>query len=463
MDLEKITLNKYLNKEEFKIKISSERLLQIFTETFNRTKKIFLEIINNNKTGLEKSSHKEDINPILWQCGHIVYFYIKHCSKHFTFDNKGDNINIINFYDSYLTKLEFRYNEEKLVKMNILLNKFQNFYNSIQLNSLNLNHRRKYVLLLSILHNEMHIEALIFSGLNLGYSLPNFISLRLTNISLRTFNKNILTNIKFINIKCKTFIQGSRNSSHYLSFDNERPSFRKYLEDFYISEYPITEYQFLQFILEGGYENKNYWTEESWKWIKSNKIYCPIYWSLDNFKYRETNYPVCNISWYEAKAYCKWAGYRLPSESEWECVASNYGKYKYPWGDKMESKYCNLNYTINGPLEVNDSRLKIEKSYTGVKQLIGNIWEWCEDSIYPYDDFSIDPVYREMSYPFFGFKKICRGGCFAVPDYLIHSRYRNAQMPERRLQFIGFRVCNDINFKKIRNKRRNIMGLYTNI
>jgi ergothioneine biosynthesis protein EgtB len=463
MELDKKTLNKYLNKEEFKIKITSKRLSQIFTKTFNRTKKIFSEIINNKKTGLEKSSHKEDINPILWQCGHIVYFYIKHCSDYFTYDNKGDNI--IDFYDSYLTKLEFRYNEENLLKMNILLNKFQNFYNSImkQLKSLQLNHMEKYVLLLSILHNEMSIEALIFSGLNLDYSLPNFISLRLTNLSLRSFNKNILTNIKFINIKCKIFIQGSKNSSYYLSFDNERPAFRKYLEDYYISEYPITEYQFLQFILEGGYENKIYWTEESWKWIKSKNIYCPIYWSLDNLKYRETNYPVCNISWYEAKAYCKWAGYRLPTESEWECVASNYGRYKYPWGDKMDSSYCNLNYTINGPLEINDNRLNKEQSYTGVKQLIGNVWEWCEDSIYPYNGFSIDPLYRELSYPYYGFKKICRGGSFAVPDYLIHSSYRNSQMPDCRLQFIGFRVCKDINFKKIRNKRRNIMGLCTDI
>ena len=121
----------------------------------------------------------------------------------------------------------------------------------------------------------------------------------------------------------------------------------------------------------------------------------------------------------------------------------------------MNAGLVNLNYKINRPLEVNDERLIFEKTLFGVQQLIGNVWEWCEEPIYPYDGFNIDPVYREMSYPFFGFKKICRGGCFAVPDYLIHSKYRNAQMPDCRIQFIGFRVCKDYtDLKKVRKTRR---------
>ena len=120
MELQKTTLNKILNKEEFKVKISTSRLLQIFSKTFNRTKKIFLEIINNNMSCLEKSPNGEDINPILWQCGHIIYFYIKHCSKYYNLNAVGYNINTINFYDSYLTKPQFRYNQEKLVDIYIL-------------------------------------------------------------------------------------------------------------------------------------------------------------------------------------------------------------------------------------------------------------------------------------------------------------------------------------------------------
>ena len=79
-----------------------------------------------------------------------------------------------------------------------------------------------------------------------------------------------------------------------------------------------------------------------------------------------------------------------------------------------------------------------------VRQLFGNVWEWCQEAIYPYDGFKIDPVYKEFSYPFFGFKKILRGGSWATPDILINSRYRNAQMPDCRIQFTGIRVVKSI-------------------
>ena len=147
-----------------------------------------------------------------------------------------------------------------------------------------------------------------------------------------------------------------------------------------------------------------------------------------------------NISYYEAMAYCKWANVRLPYEYEYEYVATNGGTTKYPWGnnnDNMED-YCNINYT---QFIVPVDKYERGNNNRGISQLIGNVWEWCQEAIYPYDGFKIDPVYREMSYPFFGFKKICKGGCFAVPNFLIHPKYRNAQYPDCRIQFIGFRVC----------------------
>ena len=130
---------------------------------------------------------------------------------------------------------------------------------------------------------------------------------------------------------------------------------------------------------------------------------------------------------------------RLPTESEYEYLATNGGIDKFPWGEDLEAtKYCNLNYQ-KYIVEVTDNKEGDNKK--GVSQLMGNVWEWCQEPIYPYDNFVIDPVYREMSYPFFGEKRICKGGCWSVPDFLIHPRYRNAQLPTCREQFIGFRVC----------------------
>ena len=457
-------VSRILDKEEFKISITNEELVKLFTKTFNRTNLIFKQIQgNSNKNGIEKSVLGEDINPILWQCGHIVYFYKKHCHNYFDINYTEDVKNNIDFYDSFITKSKFRYNKNRLLDLYVLFEEYKHLYNII-CETISKNKGNKYVLLLSILHNEMHIEALIFTGLHLEYKLKDFISVGISNISLRGTSKNIIFKPKFIKISSGLFIQGSRVSADYLSFDNERPVFRKFIEDFYISDTPITEYQFLQFILDSGYKTPEYWTIESWQWINDNNIECPLYWSLDNLNIRKSNYPICNISWYEAKAYCNWAEVRLPTESEWEYVATYYGKYKYPWGNVMIPKYCNLNYKVNRPLEVDDGRLQNEKTPLNVKQLIGNVWEWCEEPIYPYNGFNIDPIYREMSYPFFGFNKICRGGSFAMPDYLIHSRYRNAQMPDCRIQFIGFRVCKDeLNLKSVRKKRRERMNLCTDI
>jgi len=479
LKLDKNQLSKILEREEFKIRITKSRLLEIFSKTYHRTVKIFNQIIDNyDKNGLEKSLNGEDINPVLWQCGHIVYFYKKHCFNFFNLQVTDDLEIYIKFYDSFLTKSKYRSNRNRLLDMYILLEEFEEVYKKITdgiINGINNDKynqiyndiynkietkKRYYVLLLSILHNEMHIEALIFSGYNLGYLLKDFISIRLNNISLRQKTNDTIKKIQFSHIKGGNFIQGTENKSLYLSFDNERPAFKKVIKDFSISKYPVTEHQFLQFILDGGYNDNTYWFEESWDWIQSNNIKCPLYWSIDNLLERDTNYPAMNISWYEAKAFCEWTGSRLPYESEWEYVATCCGKYNYPWGNEMKPEYCNLNYMVNSPLEVDDEILSFEKSYTGVKQLIGNVWEWCEEEIYPYDGFTIDPVYREMSYPFFGFKKICRGGCFAVPDYLINSRYRNAQMPDCRIQFTGFRICKKTNFfeKSLDQKPQETFG-----
>lgn len=385
-----------------------------------------------------KSSEKH-INPLLWQIGHVVFFYIKHVClnlKNYKCE-KNYSSNQIDFYDSYLTPLELR-NGEYLIEKEECLKIFNNIVNNLveYINENEIGNIESYLIFLGVLHNEMHNEAFIFTNLNLTNILK---------FNIKIDNTKIIEKIEFINYNGGTFKQGWDSSKDYLIFDNEMPNFSKSLDSFKISKYPITEYQFLQFVIAGGYQNRNYWDRIGW----SKKYELPLYWfknsegeyfkKINNEKYSvKTNKPIVNISYYEAKAYCKWKGVRLPTESEWEYVATNSGTTLFPWGDQMISENANLNYKHFIQSVHNYDKGENNK---GVSQLIGNVWEWCEEAIYPYDNFKIDPVYREMSYPFFGFKKICRGGCFAVPQFLIHSKYRNAQYPDCRIQFIGFRVC----------------------
>ena len=448
----------------FKTQIKDKLKNRIFTKSKNEliemlsyTKENFYKytIGIDNRYGEEKY-----INPLLWQMGHVIFFYSNHVLDNLincnTFshvpefttycsNNKITYEDLVNFYDSFVTPVENR-NGKMLLDFKTCVFLFEKIYdflikyiiNNIKNEPSNI---ESYLISLGILHNEMHNEAFIFTKLNL-YNIIQFD----TNYNE---NEELINNIEFIHYSSGTFTQGINDSMDYLIFDNEMPPFQKKVDNFSISKYPITEYQFLQFVIDGGYQKNELWCYNSLKWIQNNNISMPLYWIKKNGKYFKfingvtydltTNLPMMNISYYEAQAYCRWKGVRLPTETEFEYVSTNGGNTLYPWGDsKVCSEKCNINYRN---FVVSVKKFQNGNNLRGVSQLIGNIWEWCQEPIYPYDGFKIDPVYREMSYPFFGFKRICKGGCFAAPDFLIHPRYRNAQQDDCRLQFIGFRVC----------------------
>ena len=279
----------------------------------------------------------------------------------------------------------------------------------------------------------MHNESFIFTLNCLGENPLQYIHFH---------KKSLIADNIMIEVPSGSFKQGT-NDGFY--FDNESPEFVTNVDRFNISKYCITNYEYLNFIESGGYEKHDYWLREGWIWKENNKINHPVYWkfdSKDNIWLEKTfgeyyrlklNDPVKHISYYEASAYCKWAGGRLPKESEWEYLTTFfYEDYK---------NGGNFNYKNKGVVSV----LKDKNENTlGIVGLYGNVWEWCLDPFYPYDGFIIDPVYREMSYPFFGYKRICRGGAWCVSDYLVTKSYRNAQPMDCRIQYIGFRIVKDL-------------------
>ena len=385
-------------------------------------------------------SHNSSLNPFMWQVAHIIYFFdnlilknLDNCDR-LNIDGLDDN------YDSFITPLLYR--DYKRFDYKLLLEFFSKTVSILKsyISHNTISNAEAYLISLGILHSEMHIEAFIFTRLKLSNELF---------FKLNIYDEELIKNLELVRYEGGYFMQGVDDDFNYLNFDNEMPSFKKYVKKFSISKYPVTEYLYLQFVKNNGYHNKKHWCDVGYAWKNNNCINLPLYWHEENGEYYkiinnqkfslETNLPVSNLSYYEAKAYCKWKGVRLPTETEYEFVSTNGGETKFPWGnEKPCDKKCNINYN-NFLIPVN--KFKGGDNYKNVSQLIGNIWEWCEEPIYPYNGFVIDPVYREMSYPFFGFKNICKGGCFAVPDFLIHPKYRNAQPPDCRIQFIGFRVC----------------------
>ena len=432
--------------------ISKSNFNIILNNLFNITEKIIDFMKNKSVTGFENDlsiginsesfgiTTGQGTNPLLWTLGHICYFYEFHFFK-YIINNYKFYINNCDLYDSFVTDRPSRFNFKAHSKKEIF--KYYNYVKTTTYNLLNtstFNNEFKYLLLLSILHNHMHCESIIFTKKLLGFD--------------NTFNNNKITktnlNFPFIEIKKGTFIQGNLNGENLIAFDNEMPQFNKHINNFIVSKFCVTEKIVCQFINDDGYSKKELWCNNGWKWLTDNNISLPYYWIKKNNDFYindynilrpiSDNFPISHISWYEACAIAKWMGGRLPTESEWEYLATNCGKTKFPWGNIMDNNIANLNYS--GSVCSVDC-FSDGDNHNGVRQLFGNVWEWCMEPLYPYNGFTIDPVYREFSYPFFGFKKILRGGCWAVPDILINSRYRNAQMPDCRIQFTGFRVVKD--------------------
>ena len=458
-----------LTKTEIKTRINAKKYLVTTTDLINRldtTQKIFNKIIPDIKK-LEDKILKNSSN-ILWQLGHIQFFYLnlilsnlldefweKSILEKFSWSPQKYQ-ELLQFYDSFITPSNLRNQANLILSLEVIqkLNHdiFKKLESIVLENESNFFH--SYLIMLGILHQEMHHEALLFHLLFNNITI-SWISPSNNILSIRPEPSNLITEIEWISYPVSNFIQGTNDYSSHLIFDNEQPPFRQDINKFQVSKYPITEAQYTEFIIAGGYENIDFWNQVSWSWKEKENIKLPLYWkecknsnsNKKQFKINKngkwrfslTNYPVCHISFWEAQAYCAWKKVRLPYESEYEYLATNGGIDKFPWGDDLNSsKYCNLNYQ-QYIVEVDEFKKGNNKK--GVSQLMGNVWEWCQEPIYPYDNFVIDPVYREMSYPFFGEKRICKGGCWAVPDFLIHPRYRNAQPPTCREQFIGFRVC----------------------
>jgi ergothioneine biosynthesis protein EgtB len=226
-------------------------------------------------------------------------------------------------------------------------------------------------------------------------------------------------------------------------FDNELAHHRVFIEPFKLASRLATNAEYLQFVRAGGYRRPEFWLSDGWACVQKEEWSRPLYWAeslaeeftLTGMRPLDPHAPVCHLSYYEADAFARWAGARLPTEFEWESVASNAA---------IEG-----NFVEDGqwhPTAVTRADGDLQRNNVPVQQLFGDVWEWTASAYMPYPRFRpLNGALGEYNGKFMVNQLVLRGGSCATPRSHIRATYRNFFYPTARWQFSGVRLAADLN------------------
>jgi iron(II)-dependent oxidoreductase len=243
------------------------------------------------------------------------------------------------------------------------------------------------------------------------------------------------------------------------AYDNELPIHTVHLPAFKLDRLLTTNEEYAQFVAEGGYERREWWSEEGWMWREREGWTCPLYWSLEGedcegWRVRrmfddgaiEADHPVTGISWYEADAYARFAGKRLPTEAEWEKAASwdeaRQTKRRFSWGERApDPALANFNNSYWGTTPV--GAFPAGASPYGCLDMTGNVWEWMATAFDGFPGFKAFP-YPEYSEVWFdGDHRVLKGGSWATRAPILRTSFRNFFRRPFRIAFAGIRCTMD--------------------
>ena len=414
-----------------------------------------LELIQDLSDEQLTVTMKEVVNPFCWELGHVAFFYDVFLLRELgtsAFHLEGAQ----DLYDSFAVEHDCRWGlplPNRAQTLSYMSTVQDAVLSSLEHSDSDPVSTRLH--LLSILHEDMHCEAFTHMRQTLMYSAPSL-------SECAGFDPGALPGGGALpgdaDIPGGTHALGSQGGEPFV-FDNEKWAHPVEIAPFRISRAPITNAKFAEFVEARGYLDRRHWSTQGWIWRTQAGALQPHCWckSRDGWQRRSfdqmvplvEHQPVMHVNWYEAEAYCNWAGRRLPTEAEWDLAASGTpgaqgglsgDRRHYPWGQAEPGPdRANLDGRHSGCVEV--GAFPEGDSAFGCRQMIGNVWEWTSDAFYPFPGYVVDPPYREYSAPWFGDRKVLKGGCWATTSRLINNRYRNFYQPARNDIFAGFRTC----------------------
>ena len=223
------------------------------------------------------------------------------------------------------------------------------------------------------------------------------------------------------------------------AYDNEHPRHRQFVHAFELASRVVTNSEYMEFVAGGGYECPELWLSDGWATVRAENWCAPLYWerrqgtwwlmTLHGMKPVDPNAPVCHVSYYEADAFARWSGARLPKELEWEVAAAD--------------------IKIGGNLQESDYVVALGSDEGGLvsepTQMFGDVWEWTQSAYLPYPGYRMsDGALGEYNGKFMCNQMVLRGGSFATPTDHLRKSYRNFFYPHSRWQFTGLRLARDL-------------------
>ena len=392
------------------------------------------------------------VNPMLWEVGHVAwfheYFILRREYGHAPLLGRGDAV-----YDSIAIEHDRRW-DLPLYPLPEIHDYMARVLDALlgRLAGGTASERDSFLYQFTTLHEDMHDEAFTWTRQTLAYPTPSFAAGR----SGAAHRRDAGPHPGDVAVPGGSFMMGSAPDEPFL-FDNEKWAHPVEVARFRIARVPVTNAEFAAFVEDGGYRRSSLWSEAGWSWRAAAGAEHPVYWRRDRgggWRMRRfdrwielaPHQPAIHVNWYEAEAWCRWAGRRLPTEAEWEFAAQvrpgkggALVKARYPWGDAPPGpEHANLDGFALGCVDV--AGHEAGDSHWGCRQMIGNVWEWTADTFGPFPGFAPDD-YKEYSEPLFGETKVLRGGAWPTRARLARAACRNYFGPERRDVFAGFRTC----------------------
>ena len=326
------------------------------------------------------------VNPPLWELAHIAWFQERWCRRYDPVSQALARGSILENADAWFDSSAVPHDSRWSLGhpgANVLKAYMRDSLDATCEALAGATPPERYFAELSLLHEDMHGEALLMTLQTLGFAAPPGVA---------PAPPDVVAVPGDVSVPGGSFEQGSRTGGARFVFDNEKPAHETTVAAFRMSRTLVTCGEYAAFVEQGG-EAPPHWRREGGGWrVRQFDAWRPL----------DAKQPMIHVSFEDAQAYCRWAGRRLPTESEWEFAA----RFQ---ADRFEG-------------------------------LFGSVWQWTATPFAPYAGFVADP-YRDYSEPWFHTHMALRGSSFATRTRLAHAGYRNFYMPHRRDMFAGLRTC----------------------